>query len=511
MIYLVTILLPILGGIAVSVFLNDDRETDEQIKSRKMSLRNRIYTLLILLTDLLCVMVMVLKPKELNWNITDRAGICFSVDSFSVFSLSVILLLYTAVCFYSFEYMKKEERHEYFFAFFFISLGALIAVCFSATLVTMYAFFEIATLSSMPLILHEMNAESVAAGKKYLFYSIGGALMGLCAVLLVYSTSTHTVHFIYGGFMEPEMIAGRESLFLAAVFLGIVGFGTKAGIYPMHGWLPTAHPIAPAPASALMSGVIAKAGVIALVRLVYYSVGPSLLRGTWVQHAWMILAMITVLLGSTMAFLEPVLKKRLAYSTVSQISYILLGLSLLTDDGIRGALLQMCAHAASKGCLFLCAGVIIYLTGRREVKQLKGIGRVLPVTMFCFTICSLSLIGIPPMGGFLAKWQLACAALNAEKEGWAILPPVVLLISAMLTAGYLLPVVIGAFFPGRDFSQGDAQSQGRSRAKAQKQSMKPEKTQAGYTEPLWMTVPMLLLCVAALIVGCFGMKLVSWL
>ena len=491
MLYLITILFPIVSGIAVSVLLNDDKVSDARIKERKMQLRNRIYAPVMLATDLLCAAVLILRPKELAWNITDRAGIYFSVDGFSAISLCVLLTLYTLVCFYSFEYMKKEERQEYFFAFFFISLGALIAVCFSATLVTMYAFFELATLSSMPMVLHEMNAESVAAGKKYLFYSIGGALMGLCAVLLVYSLSLHSVHFIYGGFMEREMIAGREGIFLTAVFLGIVGFGTKAGIYPMHGWLPTAHPIAPAPASALMSGVIAKAGVIALIRLIYYSVGQELIRNTWVQHAWMLLAMITVLLGSSMAFLEPVLKKRLAYSTVSQISYILLGLSLLTEEGLRGGLLQMCAHAASKGCLFLCAGVIIYLTEKHEAAQLKGIGGLLPVTMLCFTVCSLSLIGIPPLGGFLAKWKLAGAALEAGEGIWAYLPPVVLLISAMLTAGYLLPVVIDAFFPGR----GEMSSEAKEKKPA---------------EPLFMTLPMLLLAAAALAVGLFGNRILAF-
>ena len=490
MLYLITILFPILSGIAVSVCLNDDRQKEEEQKRIRMQKRNRLYALIMLLEDLLCIPVMIIRPAELSWSITGQAGIYFAVDSFSAFSLCLILTLYTLVCFYSFEYMKKEERQEHFFAFFFLSLGALVAVCYSATLVTMYAFFEIATLSSMPLVLHEMNAESVAAGRKYLFYSIGGALMGLSAVLMIYACSGDTVHFVYGGFLTAEMIAAREPVFLATVFLGIVGFGTKAGIYPMHGWLPTAHPIAPAPASALMSGIIAKAGVIALVRLIYYSIGWDLLRGTWVQRAWMLLAMITILLGSTMAFLEPVLKKRLAYSTVSQISYILLGLSLLTDDGIRGACLQMCAHAASKGCLFLCAGVIIYLTGRSKVGQLKGIGSLMPITMWCFTICSLSLIGIPPMGGFLAKWQLAGAALFGEEGVWAVLPPVVLLISAMLTAGYLLPVVIGAFFPGREFWQ-QKERTGR---------MDSE----GIKEPVMMTVPMILLCIAALLVGCFG-------
>ena len=185
-------------------------------------------------------------------------------------------------------------------------------------------------------------------------------------------------------------VAGNEKLLLAMVFVGIVGFGTKAGLYPMHGWLPAAHPIAPAPASALLSGIIAKAGIIAIIRLVYFSVGADFIRGTWVQYTWMTLCMLTIFMGSMMAYKEKVTKKRLAYSTISQISYINLGLALLTPEGAVGGLLHVAAHATSKGCLFLAAGVFIYKLGKRNVSELRGIGKQLPITMWCFLIASLS-------------------------------------------------------------------------------------------------------------------------
>ena len=502
MLYLITILFPILSGITVSVALNDDRETDTEIKQKRMRLRNRWYAAIMLITDLLAVLLMTGPENGPSLLVVENAGIFFGLDGFGRFMLSVILILYTLVCFYGFAYMDREERHEYFYAFFFLSLGALIAVCASNTLVTMYCFFELATLSSMPLVLHERNKESVAAGRKYLFYSIAGAILGLGAILMVYSTGQMNVAFVLGGFLSPSDLQGREGLFLAAIFLGIVGFGTKAGIYPMHGWLPEAHPIAPAPASALMSGVIAKAGIIAIVRLVYYSVGPDLLRGTWVQRAWMILAMITILLGSSMAFFEPVLKKRLAYSTVSQISYILLGLSCLSSQGLGGGLLQVASHAASKGCLFLCAGAIIYLTAKHDVKELSGIGKQLPLTMACFMAASLSLVGIPPMGGFLAKWNLGLALLSSQEGIWAYLPVVVLLISAMLTAGYLFPVVIGGFVPvkGRGVRKHDEKPQAGSE----------EKAGGKIREPLLFVLPMILLCMIALLVGLFGSRMLPY-
>ena len=411
-------------------------------------LHRLVCTLIIIVTDLLGVMAMIRGQYIELFHFTDKAVIAFGIDDFGRFTLTAVLILYTAVCFYAFTYMLHEERPQTFFAFYFISLGAMMAVCMSADLVSLYFSFELATLSSVPLVLHEMTKDAVAAGLKYLFYSIAGALMGLLAVFYVYTCAAGEVTFRYGGFLDSNMIAGHEQLLLAIVLAGIIGFGTKAGMYPMHGWLPTAHPIAPAPASALLSGIIAKAGIMAVIRLVYYCVGPGLLRGTWVQTAWMCLALLTILMGSTMAFREKVVKKRLAYSTISQISYIMFSLSLMTEDGLKGGLLQLISHMSAKGCLFLAAGVFIFALDAHRVEELKGIGRQLPVTMWCFMIASLSLVGIPPMGGFTSKWKIASAALSGGPGVFAVLGPVVLLISALLTAGYLFPVVINAFFPG---------------------------------------------------------------
>ena len=343
---------------------------------------------------------------------------------------------------------------------------------------------EMLTLLSMPMVLHELTKDAVSAGLKYLFYSIAGALMGLLAVFFVYYFTSGNAEFVKGGFLDPAKLAGRENMMLIGTMIGISGFGTKAGLYPMHGWLPTAHPIAPAPASSLLSGIIAKAGVIAVIRLVYSSVGTDLIRGTWVQYAWMTLAMLTIFMGSMMAYREHNLKKRLAYSTVSQISYILLSLSFLSEEGMQGALLHVLSHASSKGCLFLCAGVLIYKLGRRRVEELKGVGKIMPVTMLCFTVASLSLVGIPPMGGFLSKWVIAQASLHNGLGLYAVLPPVILLISALLTAGYLLTVVVDAFFPGGGFET-------------------EEKAGSAEPSPL-MTVPMICLCLVALAVGIFG-------
>ena len=472
MLIITAALFPILAGIYFST-----RRLETQ------SRRNDYYTATIIITDLLGILAAVFGRPVTLFTLAEGVSVSFGIDNIGRVALSAVLILYTAVTFYSYEYMLAEEDVPAFFLFHFVSMGAMIAVCTSSNLVTLYLCFELATLTSMPLVLHEKTKESIAAALKYLFYSIAGALMGLLGVFFVCYYGTGSRSFVWEGFLSPEKLAGHEGVVRIAIFIAIIGFGTKAGLYPMHGWLPTAHPIAPAPASALLSGIITKAGVLAIIRLVYYSVGPQLLRNTWVQYSWMSLCMLTIFMGSMMAFREKIMKKRLAYSSISQLSYILLGLSTLSVEGIRGGLLHLLAHSSAKGCLFLAAGVFIYKLGKRDVASLKGIGRFMPVTLSCFALASLSLVGIPPMAGFLSKWVIAGSLIGNAKGMFAIAAPVILLISALLTAGYLLPVVIDAFFPGRDFEGEDL---------------------AGCEPTRWITVPMICLCVVSLLVGVFG-------
>ena len=299
MLILIAILFPAVGGLLTAFLpLAGDRD------------RRPFYGLLMVFSDLVCLPALLCGGAVNLSALSDRVVIAFALDHYGRFFLAAVMILYTAVCFYSFEYMKKEERRETFAAFFFLSFAAMVSVCAAGNLLTMYFCFEMATLSTFPLVLHERSREAVRAGLKYLFYSVAGALMGLLSVFFVYYYSEGAGSFAMGGFVQPERVAGSETLFLTMVLVGIIGFGTKAGMFPMHGWLPTAHPIAPAPASSLLSGIIAKAGILCVGRLVYYAVGPDLIRGTWVQTVWIILALITVLMGSTMAFCEKNLKKR---------------------------------------------------------------------------------------------------------------------------------------------------------------------------------------------------------
>ena len=330
--------------------------------------------------------------------------------------------------------------------------GVLVALVFSGNLVTMYLFYEMMTLTSMPLVLHNGSKEAIMAALKYLFYSMCGAYLGLFGIFFLYKYCD-TLAFVPGGSLNLTLLADHQGIVMVAVFAMLIGFGVKAGMLPLHAWLPTAHPVAPSPASAALSGIIVKCGVLAIIRTVYYVVGADFIRGTWIQTAWMVLTLMTIFMGSMLAFREPVFKKRLAYSTVSQVSYILFGLSALTPTAMTGALLHVVFHAFIKCTLFLTAGIFIFQCGKTRVEELYGIGKQMPKTLWCYTFASLALIGIPPTSGFVSKWYLAQGALEANIGIFSWLGPVVLLISALLTAGYLLPVTTNGFFPGKNCAQ----------------------------------------------------------
>lgn len=421
------------------------------------------------------------------FHLTKSLPLILAVDEMSVvFSLAAMVIMLGAG-FFSFEYMKHETHEKRYYGFYLIVFGILNALCFAGSLITFYLFFEMLTLTSMPLVLHNGRHEAIIAGLKYLLYSLCGAYMALFGIYFVYRNND-TLRFTAGGVLTGTVGAQSGVLLIAAMVM-IIGFGVKAGMFPMHAWLPAAHPVAPAPASAVLSAIIVKAGVLGIIRVVYYIFGASFLRGTWVQTTWLILTLITVFMGSMLAYREPVLKKRLAYSTVSQLSYILFGLATMGTEAVTGSLLHVIAHGMIKAVLFLCAGAIIYTTGKTNVKEMRGIGKEMPLTMWCYTIVSLGLIGIPPTGGFVSKWYLAVGSLSSAIPVFRWLGPLILLISALLTAGYLLPLTIQGFLPGADYDY----------------------TNLKKREPsLFMTVPILIMTILSVLIGLFPTPLVDW-
>lgn len=379
----------------------------------------------------------------------DKIPVYFHVDALGRLFITVTSIIWLITGFYAFLYMQHEGEEKRFFIFYLLVYVVLIALESAGNLITFYLFYELMTLTSMTLVLHNGSREAIMAALKYLFYSMCGAYSALFGIYFLYQYCD-TFNFTAGGTLNMTLASENVGILRVAVFMMLIGFGAKAGMFPLHAWLTAAHPAAPAPASAVLSSIIVKGGVLAVIRSVYYIIGPDFIRGTWVQTAWMALTLLTVFMGSMLAYREKVFKKRLAYSTVSQASYILFGLSLLTTTGMSGALLHFVFHAFIKCALFLTAGIFIFRTGKTKVDSYTGIGKQMKVTLWCYTFASLALIGIPPMSGFISKWYLAQGALQSDTGVFRMLGPVVLLLSALLTAGYLLPITVKGFLPGKD-------------------------------------------------------------
>lgn len=423
------------------------------------------------------------------FSLGDKLEIYFCPDDLGRIFAVIVTIVWILAGLYSFEYMKHEKEEKRYFGFYLMTFGVLLALSFAGNIVTFYLFYELMTLFSVPLVLHTKTKEAVMGGLKYLFYSLCGAYMVLMGLFFLNKYAA-TFQFTAGGSLNAALAAGNEKTLLVIVFFMILGFGVKAGMFPMHAWLPTAHPVAPAPASAALSGLIVKAGVLGVIRTIYFIFGASFIRGTWVQTVWISLALITIFMGSMLAYREKIMKKRLAYSTVSQVSYILFGLALLEPSAMTGALLHVVFHGFIKAALFLSAGAVIYKTGKTNVDELTGIGKEMPVTIWCYTFASLALIGIPPASGFISKWYLAEGALSSGTGIFTWLGPAVLLLSALLTAGYLLPVTVKGFLPGADFDYENLQKK----------------------EPnLRMLIPLLILAALSLLLGIFPNPLTEFI
>lgn len=379
----------------------------------------------------------------------DNIPVYFHVDALARIFVTLTSIIWVLVGIYAFVYMEHEGKEGRFFGFYILVYLVLIALELAGNLVTLYFFYELMTLTSMPLVLHNGSREAIMAALKYLFYSMCGAYCALFGIYFLYKYCD-TLTFKAGGTLNMTLVSGNETILLIAVFMMLIGFGAKAGMFPLHSWLTAAHPISPAPASAVLSSIIVKGGVLAIIRSVYYIVGVDFIRGSWVQNAWIVLTLLTVFMGSMLAYREKVFKKRLAYSTVSQVSYILFGLSMLTPEAFVGSILHVVFHACIKSVLFLTAGSFIFHTGKTRVDEYAGIGKHMSLTLWCYTFASLALIGIPPMSGFISKWYLAQGALQSQTGVFRFLGPAVLLISALLTAGYLLPITMKGFLPGKD-------------------------------------------------------------
>lgn len=386
---------------------------------------------------------MVLEGKQIVFTLfklAPGADITLRVDGLGMLFALVASFLYIITSMYSIGYMRGLDEHGQtrFVSFFALAIAATIGAAFSSNLVTLYLFYEILSLATYPLVTHHQDEKSRISGRRYLSFILGTSI-GLVLPAMIYCYHvTGTLEFSTSGIFTGQL-SGPGALVLLLMF--VFGFA-KAGIMPVHSWLPAAM-VAPTPVSALLHAVaVVKVGVFSIVRVITGIFGVNLLASFNLGIVIATIAAITILVASCIALSQDELKRRLAFSTISQLSYIVFGVALLTPKGLLGGVIHIAMHAFGKITLFFCAGAIYVATGKKYISQMDGLGKRMPFTYAAFFIGALGVIGLPPSGGFFSKWYLIMGTLEADHPFLMI----ILLVSSFLNAFYFLPIVYKGFF-----------------------------------------------------------------
>ena len=374
------------------------------------------------------------------FTIVEGVDMAFKVDPAGMVFACVASTLWILTSLYSVGYMRGhgEKNQTGYYSAFAMCLSATIGICFAANLITFFIFFEILTVATYPLVAHYRDEEGLRSGRKYLAYTLISGQLLFAAIVVIY-VKTGTMDFKPGGFVSPDAL---PMPWMLIVFFLMVGAGlVKAGVMPLHSWLPAAM-VAPTPVSALLHAVaVVKAGAFCTLRIVLYVFGPETAAACHGAEilAWM--AVITILASSLIAIRKDNLKARLAFSTVGQLSYIVLGIAILTPASTAGALYHIVAHAFMKITLFMCAGAIFVTAHKKEISEMRGLGRKMPVTFACFGIASMGIAGLPLIAGFVSK-------MNIVRGAWVSGQPLfvaTLVCAALLALTYLIPVVVTGF------------------------------------------------------------------
>jgi multicomponent Na+:H+ antiporter subunit D len=353
-------------------------------------------------------------------------------------TLSTGLWLVTTI--YAIGYLEGSPHRSRFFGFFSLCVTATVGVAMAGNLITFLLFYELLTLSTYPLVVHRGTEEARRAGQTYLAYTLFGGALFLLGTVWLY-TLTGTLEFTPRGFVSGAGEEHRPALVMIFALL-IAGLGVKAALVPLHGWLPQAM-VAPAPVSALLHAVaVVKAGAFGIVRVVYDVFGVEYATGLGVTDPLAWLAAFTIIYGSLRALFQDDLKRRLAFSTISQVSYIVLGVAIAGPIATIGGLVHLVHQGLMKITLFFCAGNLAETLGIHKISEMNGVGRRMPWTMAAFTVGAFGMIGAPPIAGFISKWYLGMGALDAG-QGWVI---IVLAGSSLLNAAYFLPILHAAWF-----------------------------------------------------------------
>lgn len=436
----IVILLPIFCGALVPVLpFKNRRQMEFYIETA------------VILNSVLVVYMLFHRPDEVftMFRLTGNLSISFRLDDLGTVFAAIVSLLWPLASLYAFEYMQHEGHEKVFFMFYTMTYGITLGIALSDDILTMYCFYEMLTLVTLPLIMHTLSRNAILASRTYLYYSLGGAAFAFIGMIfiLIYGDNSQ---FIPGGVLNLVKIGNKGNTLLLVYVLCFMGFSVKTAMWPFGAWLPKAG-VAPTPVTALLHAVaVVKAGAFAVIRVTYYSFGTEFLRGTWAQNVLMVFVIFTIVYGCSRALKETHFKRRLAYSTMSNLSYILFGVVLMSPAGLVGALSHMIFHAVMKISSFFCAGAVICKTEKNYIHELDGLGRKMPVVFTVFTISGLALMGVPGLPGFISKWNLAKAAV-LDGGTLAIVGMGALLVSALLTAIYMMTISVRAFFPGKNF------------------------------------------------------------
>lgn len=440
---LLTIFLPIFGGFILAFV---------PIKNRKVYI---VAAEIITIITAVLAWVLIINPPESEivlFRFLEKFDVAFKIDGASRVFAGLVSSLWPFATLYAMEYMEIETRHAHktlseksFFGMYTITFGVTLGISFAANIISLYVFYEMLTLVTVPLILFSLSKEAVNATRMYITYSLGGAAFAFIGIIFLV-TYSGSITFNLGGVLDASMYAGRENLLRLIYIFAFFGFGVKAAVFPLNAWLPKAG-VAPTPVTALLHAVaVVKSGAFAILRLTYYCYGTGLLKDTFAQYVTMGFAMFTIVYGCSMAVKERHIKRRLAYSTVSNLSYIVFGITLMTPMGMTGAMTHMIFHGIMKIAAFFCAGAVIVKAEKTYVYELEGMGKRMPVVFAVFTVSSFSLMGVPGLCGFMSKWKLAEAAISLGTVE-SIMGFGAILISAILTAIYMMQIVLRAYFP----------------------------------------------------------------
>lgn len=423
--------LPIAGGLILPLLSK---------KNEKIS--GRLALIFSLLTSLLGLYVIIMpEMRETLIYLGRHLPIVLKSDGLSKLFLSILCLLWPLSCLYACYYMKHEEKPTSFFSFFTICYGVCLQLALSSNILSLFFFYELLTLASLPIIMHGGSSKRVKAGLSYMYYSLGGSALAFIGLMYLLSLKSTPEDFLLGGLFEG---VGESRQLHIAYILFFLGFSVKAAVFPMHAWLPKAS-VAPTPVTALLHAVaVVKSGVFAMMRITFFVIGAKQIRGSLAQTMPFIMAAFTIVFASIKALNEGNLKKRLAYSTIANLSYIIIGITLLSEQGFYASMQHMLYHAIMKIGIFMVSGALL-IQGIKYCAELQGVAKKMPISALCFLLSGLAVCALPPFIGFQSKLSLINACIGAN-SALGYIGIAVLLFSSVASIIYLGTPCIRMYF-----------------------------------------------------------------